>query len=57
VYKLRVYTTGSTEEYLEPLVKNLKGRFKKHGPLLTVVQVKGLFEDMRIENEAEAYIG
>jgi len=57
VYKLRVYITGAMEEYFEGLAKNLKGRFKEHGPLLTVVQVKGLFEGMRIEIEAEAFVG
>jgi enamine deaminase RidA (YjgF/YER057c/UK114 family) len=37
-------------------LKGGKG-FEKHGPLLTVVQVKGLFKEMRIEIEAEAYLG
>jgi enamine deaminase RidA (YjgF/YER057c/UK114 family) len=37
----------------------LKGRpgFKNHGPLMTVVQVKALYQIMRIEIEAEAFLG
>jgi enamine deaminase RidA (YjgF/YER057c/UK114 family) len=59
VYKLRVYITQPLDGYFEPLVRNLKGRpgFKNHGPLLTVVQVVGLYSTMRIEIEAEAYLG
>ncbi|KAF2822045.1 YjgF-like protein [Ophiobolus disseminans] len=59
VYKLRVYITESMETSFEPLIRNLKGRagFKNHGPLLTVVQVKGLYSVMRIEIEAEAFLG
>ena len=59
VYKLRVYITEPMEMYFEALVRNLKGRpgFKHHGPLLTVVQVKSLYKTMRIEIEAEAYLG
>jgi enamine deaminase RidA (YjgF/YER057c/UK114 family) len=59
VYKLRIYITESMDEYVEALVRNLKGRpgFKNHGPLLTGVQVKSLYKDMRIEIEAEAYLG
>lgn len=46
------------DEYFEPLTRHLKGKgFGAHGPLLTVVQVKGLFRDMRIEIEAEAWVG
>jgi enamine deaminase RidA (YjgF/YER057c/UK114 family) len=44
--------------YFEGLTRHLKGKgFEFHGPLLTVVQVKGLFKDMRIEIEAEAWVG
>jgi enamine deaminase RidA (YjgF/YER057c/UK114 family) len=46
------------DEYFEHLIRHLKGEgFKEHGPLLTVVQVKALFKIMRIEIEAEAYLG
>jgi enamine deaminase RidA (YjgF/YER057c/UK114 family) len=59
VYKLRIYITGPMDEYFEHLIRHLKGGkgFEKHGPLLTVVQVKALFTIMRIEIEAEAYLG
>lgn len=59
VYKLRIYITESMDGYFEPLIRNLKERpgFKNHGPLLTVVQVKSLYKDMRIEIEAEAHLG
>jgi len=55
---LRIYITGEMNEYFESLKRHLKGAgFEAHGPLLTVVQVKGLFRDMRIELEAEAWVG
>ncbi|KAH3998952.1 hypothetical protein HBH64_103820 [Parastagonospora nodorum] len=58
VYKLRIFITGDINQYFEGLTRHLKGKgFEFHGPLLTVVQVKGLFRDMRIEIEAEAWIG
>jgi enamine deaminase RidA (YjgF/YER057c/UK114 family) len=59
VYKLRIYITQPLDGYFEALVRNLKGRpgFKNHGPLLTVVQVVALYQIMRIEIEAEAYLG
>jgi enamine deaminase RidA (YjgF/YER057c/UK114 family) len=59
VYKLRIYLTEPLDGYFEALVRNVKGRpgFKNHGPLMTVVQVKGLYQIMRIEIEAEAYLG
>jgi enamine deaminase RidA (YjgF/YER057c/UK114 family) len=59
VYKLRIYITEPMDNYVEALIRNLKGRsgFKNHGPLLTAVQVKSLYKTMRIEIEAEAYLG
>jgi enamine deaminase RidA (YjgF/YER057c/UK114 family) len=59
VYKLRIYVTETMDEYIEALVRNVKGRpgFKNHGPLMTVVQVKALYQIMRIEIEAEAFLG
>lgn len=59
VYKLRVYITEPLEDCLEHFARILKGRpaFKNHGPLITVVQVKGLFKTSRVEIEAEAYLG
>jgi enamine deaminase RidA (YjgF/YER057c/UK114 family) len=59
VYKLRIYITEPLENYLEHFVRVLKGRqaFKNHGPLATVVQVKGLYLTSRVEIEAEAYLG
>ena len=59
VYKLRIYITEPIDLYFEALARNLKGRpgFKDHGPLCTVVQVKALYKTVRIEIEAEAYLG
>jgi enamine deaminase RidA (YjgF/YER057c/UK114 family) len=57
VYKLRIYITEHMDNYVEPLVRNLKERFPDHGPLNTIVQVKALYKTMRIEIEAEAYLG
>lgn len=57
VYKVRIYVTVPGEEIFEPIIKNLKVRCKNHGPLLTVVQVVKLFSVMKIEVEAEAYLG
>jgi enamine deaminase RidA (YjgF/YER057c/UK114 family) len=59
VYKLRIYITEPMEGYFEPLIRNLKERpgFKNHGPLLTVVVVKALYMNMRLEIEAEAHLG
>jgi enamine deaminase RidA (YjgF/YER057c/UK114 family) len=59
VYKVRIYLTGPLDEAMEHLVRNLKGRpeFKNHGPLCTCVQVVSLYSKMRIEIEAEAYLG
>ncbi|KAF2854190.1 hypothetical protein T440DRAFT_388133, partial [Plenodomus tracheiphilus IPT5] len=58
IYKL-LYITDSVETCYEPIARNMKGRlrFKNHGPLLTVVQVKALYSVMRMEFEAEAYLG
>lgn len=57
VYKLRIYITVPLDDIVEPVVRNLKERFKAHGPLLTVVQVVALYKIMRIEIEAEAHLG
>ncbi|KAL6711410.1 hypothetical protein ACN47E_004344 [Coniothyrium glycines] len=57
IYKLRIYITVSMDEVFEPLVRNLKARFPNHGPIMTVVQVKGLYSIMRLEIEAEAHLG
>lgn len=56
VYKLRIYITVPLDEIMEPIVRNLKERFKAHGPLLTCVQVIALYKTMKIEIEAEAHL-
>jgi enamine deaminase RidA (YjgF/YER057c/UK114 family) len=56
VYKTRIYITVPVDEIEEPIIRNLKGRFKAHSPLLTVVQVVSLYKTMRIEIEAEAHL-
>ncbi|KAG9200989.1 hypothetical protein B5807_03389 [Epicoccum nigrum] len=57
VYKLRFYITVPIEEIMEPVVRNMKERFKTHGPLLTCVQVTALYKTMKVEIEAEAHLG
>ncbi|KAH7092028.1 Endoribonuclease L-PSP/chorismate mutase-like protein [Paraphoma chrysanthemicola] len=57
VYKLRYYITGSMDEFAGPVERVMKERFKNHSPLLTIVQVVSLFGNMRVEIEAEAYVG
>jgi len=47
----------SINEIAEPIIRNLKGRCKNHGPLMTVVQVVALYKTMKIEIEAEARLG
>ncbi|USP78088.1 translation initiation inhibitor [Curvularia clavata] len=54
VYKLRVYVAVPIDEIAEPIVRNLKERCKNHGPIMTAVQVAGLYRNMRIEIEAVA---
>lgn len=57
VYRVRVYITVPLEDIVEHLVRNMKERFKVHGPLLTCVQVIALYKTMRVEIEAEAHLG
>lgn len=57
MYKLRFYITVPIEEIMEPVVRNMKERFKTHGPLLTCVQVTALYKTMKVEIEAEAHLG
>ncbi|KAJ4993211.1 l-psp endoribonuclease family protein [Stagonosporopsis vannaccii] len=57
VYKVRFYITVPLDEIVEHIVRNMKERFKAHGPLLTCVQVVALYKEMRIEMEAEAHLG
>jgi enamine deaminase RidA (YjgF/YER057c/UK114 family) len=58
VYKLRIYIMGEMDEYFGGLIRHLKAKgIEGYGPLLTVVQVEGLFRYMRIEIEAEAWVG
>lgn len=56
VYKTRIYITIPMDDIAEPIVRNLKERRKKHGPLMTVVQVASLYNTMKIEIEAEAIL-
>ncbi|KAF9692776.1 hypothetical protein EKO04_009256 [Ascochyta lentis] len=57
IYKLRIYITVPLDDAVEPIVRNMKEKFKTHGPLLTVVQVAALYQIMKIEIEAEAQLG
>lgn len=57
VYRVRFYITVPLEEIIEHLIRNMKERFRAHGPLLTCVQVVALYKTMKIEMEAEAHLG
>jgi enamine deaminase RidA (YjgF/YER057c/UK114 family) len=57
VYKTRIYITVPLDDIAEPIIRNMKERCKKHGPLMTVVQVVALYKTMKIEIEAEAHLG
>lgn len=57
VYKVRIYVVVPLDEIYEDLVRNMKERFKAHGPLLTCVQVIALYKTQRVEMEAEAHLG
>jgi enamine deaminase RidA (YjgF/YER057c/UK114 family) len=57
VYKIRIYITVPMDEIIEHIVRNMKERFKAHGPLATVVQVVAVYKKLRIEIEAEAHLG
>lgn len=57
VYRVRFYITVPLDDIVEHLVRNMKERFKGHGPLLTCVQVVALYKTMRVEIEAEAHLG
>ena len=57
MYNLRIYVAVSINEAAEAVIRNLKERCKNHGPIMTVVQVAGLYRDMRIEIEAVADLG
>lgn len=56
VYRVRFYITVPLDDIVEHLVRNMKERFKGHAPLLTCVQVVGLYKTMRVEIEAEAHL-
>lgn len=57
IYRVRFYITVPLDEIVEYVVRNMKERFKAHGPLLTCVQVTALYKTMRIEMEADAHLG
>lgn len=61
VYKARIYIvsgeTASFEEIAGEVIRNLKKWCPNHQPLLTAVEVKRLYNDMKIEVEVEAHLG
>ena len=61
VYKTRMYVVlrdgMGFDEIASHVVRNLKKYCPKHGPLLTFVEIRGLYKEMRIEIEAEAHLG
>ncbi|KAF1965923.1 putative L-PSP endoribonuclease family protein [Bimuria novae-zelandiae CBS 107.79] len=61
VYKVRMYISLRDQdgwpEYAESLIRGLKKWCPNHGPIVTVVEVKGLFRDMRVEIEATEHLG
>jgi enamine deaminase RidA (YjgF/YER057c/UK114 family) len=60
VYKIRVYVSKNAESsFLDAMghvIRNLTQWCPNHEPLLTAVEVAGLYNDMRIEIEAEAHL-
>jgi enamine deaminase RidA (YjgF/YER057c/UK114 family) len=46
----------SFEEIAGEVVRNLRRFCPDHGPLLTFIEVKGLYSEMKIEIEAEAHL-
>ncbi|KAL5392156.1 hypothetical protein DPSP01_000676 [Paraphaeosphaeria sporulosa] len=61
VYNVRVYINvrgkDGWPEYGQHLTTSLKKWCPNHGPIVTVLEVKGLFKDMRIEIEATEHMG
>jgi enamine deaminase RidA (YjgF/YER057c/UK114 family) len=61
VYKVRIYISKNDESgFLDAIghvIRNLKHWCPNHEPLLTGVEVSGLYNNMRIEIEAEAHLG
>ncbi|KAF2752846.1 YjgF-like protein [Pseudovirgaria hyperparasitica] len=57
VYALRVYVTELSDEMSAGIIGELRKWCPGHRPVMTVVEVKGLFADMRIEIEVEAHLG
>ena len=57
VFQLRVYLLGGDEEIIEAVLKNLRKNCPSHAPLMTVVGVTFLYSTMKLQIEAEAYVG
>ena len=61
VYQTRIYVapndSSSFTHIAGHVIRNLKKYCPKHGPLMTLVEVKSLFNEMQIEIEAEAHLG
>ncbi|KAF2728020.1 YjgF-like protein [Polyplosphaeria fusca] len=57
VYKVRAYVTSLDPELLAALAEQLRRYCPRHQPLLTGVQVAGLYRGMAVELEVEAYLG
>ncbi|SPO07328.1 related to L-PSP endoribonuclease family protein [Cephalotrichum gorgonifer] len=56
VYRVRAYFAPFAPEAVERTVENLKRYCPDHRPLLTAVEVKGLFAGMGFEIEVEAHV-
>jgi len=57
VYKVRAYFAPATPEAFEHSIRNLRKYCPNHQPLLTAVEVKWLYNNMRIEIEVAAHLG
>lgn len=57
VYKVRCYCAPLSAEVAERFIGNLKKYCPNHQPLLTVVGVQGLYNNMHIEIEVAAHLG
>ncbi|KAF2262997.1 YjgF-like protein [Lojkania enalia] len=57
VYKVRAYCTPMNEELFVAVARNLKKYCPNHQPILTGVEVAGLYEGCCLELEVAAHLG
>lgn len=57
VYLVRAYLAPFTSEAMERMVENLRKYCPEHQPILTGMEVSGLYAGMAVEIEVEAHVG